>query len=264
LYYLYTPGISNFFLSSTLESKKYFSRAQEDGGTAPEKIEIGSNLSLGQPLTGLISYWTFDEGSGVTIRDSGPFGYHLGISGSGYIWQTDSFCKTGGCLYFPDTAFASVNPASQLNHGVNNFTTTAWVKATRRGDLLGFDFFGNYAHSAQYGDMEVLNTDNSTFVGIYHMYYPSGPSINCGIDYAAYFNSWHMISFSKIGSTIRMYLDGSEVTNCGAANFNVVLENSRYYINSSWRSGFITIDDHRIYNRGLSSSEIQSIYNATK
>jgi hypothetical protein len=73
-------------------------------------------------------------------------------------------------------------------------------------------------------------------------------------------NNWHFLSFTYDGAMLRAYIDGVEtgtlaVTGALSTGGSTNIGNySTYYANAS-------IDDVRVYNRALSSTEIKQLYN---
>ncbi len=85
-------------------------------------------------------------------------------------------------------------------------------------------------------------------------------------------NVWHHLAFVRSGSTLSLYVDGS--LNAGGTATTGPLAGGGSGYNAGvdrWPdfgacTSFFTgyEDDLRLYNRALSASEIQSIYNSTK
>ncbi len=260
LYYTYTPG-GSYAISSALESQKYLSTASQDQGFDPGRYEIGSDISLIAKSEGLVGWWPFD--GDVLDKSGNEINF---IKNGSPAWLSGLSCQSGGCVSFTTVDSLSAN-SPRFNFGTGDFTIMAWVKPTRRTDGWGFDFFGNYAHTGQYGDMDIINTDNSNNVGLSHTPYPSGIPVFCAIDYSQYFDSWHFLAFSKIGNTLYYYVDSSLKTTCNASTFNVQLNPSgayNYFVNTSWRNGTSVVDDLRVYARGMSSAEVRAMYQAEK
>ncbi len=259
-YYAYTPG-GSYAISSMMESQKYLPTAAEDEGYDPGRYETGSDLSLISKSEGLVAWWPFDG----TLLDKSGNGINFSQSGSP-AWASGPSCQVGSCISFTTADSLSAN-SPRFNFGTGDFTIMAWVKPTRRVDGWGFDFFGNYPHPGQYGDLDIINSDYSYNVGLNHLPYPSGTSVFCAIDYSSYFDSWHYLTFSRTGNTLSYYVDGSLKKTCNASTFNVQLVPSgsyNYFVNTSWRNGTNVVDDLRVYARGMSSAEVRAMYQAEK
>jgi hypothetical protein len=77
--------------------------------TYPESSQDGSLLSAYRAIqmsqaraatasaNGLIGYWSFDEGTGVTAADGSGSG-NTGTLTYGPVWAPAANCKVGGCL----------------------------------------------------------------------------------------------------------------------------------------------------------------------
>ncbi len=109
-------------MNSTGTYTLYMSKSQQYSGT-------GTALRAGITGGGLIGYWNFDEGAGMTTYDKSGNGYHGTLSGTTLpVWTTGKVGKaldfggSGGILFgtSPSTEADSKEPAS--------LTLGVWVK----------------------------------------------------------------------------------------------------------------------------------------
>ncbi len=201
--------------------------------------------------TGLVGYWPLDEGAGLTAYDASGYGDN-GTLTNGPTWQTGASCKVGDCLKF----FSAASPVNVLAPGVSPHTTmtlAAWVYPTaypseRSTIILGL---GAYYLS--------LYTDGSAQC----YWYGTSPSgyFSSGAGTVP-LNTWSFVVATWDGSYAKLYVNGQlKSTNAttGSGNIstatNIGAENTSRQFNGS-------IDDVRIYNRALSATEIQDLYNA--
>jgi hypothetical protein len=84
-YYTFVVG-GSYKLSAKPEINYDF--AINDGGIEPILYEVGSNKKLSTFQSGLVGYWSFDEGTGTTIYDLSGYGRHgtLIVNSSTYQW----------------------------------------------------------------------------------------------------------------------------------------------------------------------------------
>jgi hypothetical protein len=83
------------------------------------------------PTSGLVAYWSFDEGSGSTAGDSSGNG-HTGTLAYSPAWAGAASCRIGGCLSFDGVDdHVKVAHAAQLQL-TGDVTVAAWIKPTGR------------------------------------------------------------------------------------------------------------------------------------
>ncbi len=99
-------------------------------------------------------------------------------------------------------------------------------------------------------------------IGTFYAYINNGGN-NISASASPYSGTWHHFAETFDGTTMSLYIDGGLVTSKTSASpstgtsgsFSIGLANA--VLNGS-------IDDVRIYNRALSATEIQTMYNAGK
>jgi hypothetical protein len=231
--------------------------------------------------SGLVGYWNFD-GKNITrgrINDLSPSGFSMqafNIATSTFY----TFGKIGQSLKF-DGSNDYIEYSGKVDNS-NTGTITAWVKTppiTTAGEIRGILMYGGNAtpNAALFG-MRIQNTsgtkqlvvtqrsDGGVTADVIGKNNPS-PAIDD--------DKWHFVSVSSNGVFYNIYIDGvvqtktiisgidggdwfsdttaaiGGVTRIGAAKSNGT---DTQYFNGQ-------IDDVRVYNRELSSTEILRIYN---
>ncbi len=216
---------------------------------------------------GLVGYWPLDEGTGTTAYDASGYGNNGILYSSSTIcanpptancpaWQTSSSCKTGSCLKFgggSDYDFIQLNNLP-VNASANAENTVAfWMYWTGTSGDMPFGFSSD--------DLEF----SSTF----------GFNTGCGDVYGMsttnLFNNWVYVTavFHNSSSTqSRLYINGVQqsLSLSGSPCSRSATANARiaYWPNNGNYNFGGSIDDVRIYNRALSSQEIQDLYNETQ
>ena len=240
LYYSYVCGSYEF--NAVLESKKYASRAASDSGDDDVIFETGSKLVLTPPrpdiLSGLVANWKLDEGSGTTATDSSG-NNNTGTLTDGPTWTTG---KIGSALNFDGVNDLVAFPGQTLA----TFTYSAWI---------------NHGDTATYQNI-LRTTDVSDFA----IYLTNGDKINffyAGSNHTSNtvvpLNSWAHIAVVNNAGSVTFYLNGvADGTATGAPSFTY----NGFGISNAGSFPFLgKMDDVRIYNRALSTSDIQAIYN---
>jgi hypothetical protein len=220
--------------------------------------------------TGLVGSWHFSEGSGTTIADMSGSNNNGTIGGA--TWTTSG--KFGNAL-----SFNGVNDYVNIPNptGLNSTTGTVcfWMKTN---GIWGTDGASPSDHGFIIGRHDATGSYN----GFYIVQNPTTGNIEYavknasnGVDFKGGTsnlknNSWHFVTFvySKTsGGTNRLYIDGVEEvsgTNSAAWDFNNQSLRIAQSLDSYWEEWQGSLDEVRIYNRTLTVSEIQDLYNATK
>jgi hypothetical protein len=202
-------------------------------------------------LPGLIGWWK-GEGNGSDVVGSNQ-GTLLGDAtfAPGLVGQAFSFDGANDGVSFG-------NPASLQ---LQKFTIEAWVKR-HDTNVASLDIFGAGAvlGYGYYGYTFVVRDNGRLSLGRVGI---------SGIDSTATVKdtNWHHVAVTKSGSTIGFYVDG--VGETGSAYDPGFTFSSDVQIGAiEWdstqpRATFLgLIDEVAIYNRALSASDVQSIYNA--
>ncbi|MCX6736945.1 MAG: LamG domain-containing protein, partial [Candidatus Parcubacteria bacterium] len=271
-YYAYVTG-GSWSLSSLLESEKRLKEvATKDQGTDDGRYEIGSDLSLWSQASGLVGYWKFDEGSGTTTIDDSEYNHNGTITGATYVTG-----KVGGALSFNGTNNLIVvgTGISELGFNNSDFSVMVWIKLGVLGKLQSI--VDNELWDGWPGWYLRIDASNRLVGNIRSV--PDG-AVSAGSISSNTFgvSSWNQVvmTIKRDSSTgIKLYINGNEVSYAAQGNPTLIttgIDNGSLGTAMgayNYASGLLIpftgmIDDVRIYNRVLSVSEIQSLYNATK
>ena len=213
------------------------------------------------PISGLVGWWNFDEGSGTTAADSS------GNGNTGTLYNTPTWTTSGmngGGLNFAAASSQYVNlgtNSSLAGGSPSAITVSAWVKPTgsgyeeiaarRDGSSLSWMLWIDYTSDgrARFGT-EVTSGPNPDYTVV-------SPYITPGV--------WtHIVGVYSISDgVLRIYVNGVAAgTTAGGGTINS--SSQRTFIGAdAWSGNYFngTIDDVRIYNRALSASEVGRLYN---
>ena len=204
-------------------------------------------------LNGIVGFWSFDENSGTTAADASG-NNNIGTLSNGPGWVSPGRVGTAA-LRFNDASLQSVSVASSASlNPTAGITLAAWIYATNwngnRRILQKGDGDDQYRLLAEGGQFKFhLNGVGTLTTAL--------PAANAWVHVAATWN----------GSTMILYFNGVQqaTTPAGgtlATTANTLRIGSK---NGSGASGdyFLgLLDEVRIYNRGLSSSEVVTVMNA--
>ena len=271
LYYTYSTNGTQFIATAVPESQKQKSTfgAKPQIPNYPDVMANGSNLAI-SPLFnpgGLVGYWPMDEGSGSSTADmsgSNNTGSWLGTPTNGSYYAAGKVGANAGNFNNGNADYVNTT-ANNLPIGSSPRSVFMWIYFTGINptgfywpECYGTPTSGNEAGLFIYNNSGVPQLDfTANTIDAAAMLFPSAPT-------------WHFIGYVYGGGTsITLYIDTSaQITNTFSGPLNTVLPGSNPALIgamcgvSTYFSG--SIDDVRIYNRALSASEVQAIYNAEK
>ena len=203
-----------------------------------------------------MGWWKFDESGTSTIFDSS--GYNL----SGIMWQgntsgvdfhTSTNCKLGlGC--FSSNGTDSYAQLPNIASAYSGITVSGWVKKTTGTAGTVVRSWGNYWYLDFENGVTALRFGVNAQWSMSNSGYPDN-------------GAWHFVLGTFDGSTVKRYVDANLI---GQSNYTYSIPSvfTATISGSAAKFGYGSIngliDDVRIYNRALSASEIQALYNATK
>lgn len=244
---LYFPEIESFIIADSMSTPRlqHKSTLLNDGrvlvtggyeGTTETAIaELYTEPGFG----GLMAFYPFNGNA----DDQSGNGYHGTVNGA--TLTTDRFGIPNSAYYF-DGANDTITSAQDDFAENNNLTVSLWVKIPGQ---VALRYFGMCS------DFGIFQEQNNVGLAI------SLPSTNNAKGQIVY-GEWHHFAGTYDGSTIRAYIDGSLAEEKSwpgnISDLNRVLTFG--YFNNSYWEGYL--DDVRIYNRKLSTTEIEALYAA--
>ncbi|QQS15436.1 MAG: LamG domain-containing protein [Candidatus Moraniibacteriota bacterium] len=207
-----------------------------------------------QPVdTSLVGHWTFDgtDIQGTTAIDRSSFGNNGTITGA-----TKTIGKLGQALSFNGTSdYVDVGTALDCS---GTKTVSLWFKELGNEDTL---FFSSTGGTSDYILIEFYNSDRIA-VEVEDTY-PSSKSRQ-----VSGFNTdewYHLVVTKTAGGVTGIYVNGFDEAGSGG-NFSPFGGTNKTYIGRHPSGGYFegSIDDVRIYNRTLSTTEITNLYNLGK
>ncbi|VAW16659.1 hypothetical protein MNBD_BACTEROID01-256, partial [hydrothermal vent metagenome] len=212
------------------------------------------------PTSGLVAHYKLDGTTGnvideTTVNNTTDYDATRGVSG--IIGNAFNFNGVNNYVKIPDNSSLKPNTVSisaWVNVGSFNSDWGSIVVSTRSDSWAG-QAFCMYAH------------DNGGYSNGFAFYirrtsgdpiYLSASTYNCTI------NTWYHLTGTFDGSYIRLYVDGvlvDEEAFSGAPDYQWSAYVAMGFLNDSGGYFDGTIDNVRIYNRALSESEVQALYN---
>ncbi|MFH8038560.1 MAG: DUF2341 domain-containing protein [Candidatus Aenigmatarchaeota archaeon] len=210
--------------------------------------------------TGLIASWHFNEGSGTIAFDSSGYNNNGNLV-NGPTWVNGKF---GKALSF-DGSNDYVSTANQFSNP-QTFSIVVWFKTTSKSGrkIIGFENAQTGTRSTSYDRHLYVGTDGKLYFGVH-----DGSTRTISTTTTVTDGNWHFAVATFSSNVMRLYLDGNFVNSSStgsAQNYNGWWRIGSYKC-AGWPNcgdGYFPgiIDEVRIYNRALSASEIQALYQA--
>jgi prepilin-type N-terminal cleavage/methylation domain-containing protein len=267
-FYAYQVRYGRYKLTARFENKTNISKMANDGGFEPTLYEVGSDLFIPSPHSGLVGYWSFDEGTGTIAYDLSGYGNDGTLNNFNFTttsgWTTG---KIGKALIFDgsdDWVRVSNSPSLDINKNISVF---AWVNRSRIVDwerILGKFYWsggstGSWNLNLGQGYLICEFNINGTWI------YASAPA---GTNNAT--STWYFVGCVYDGSRLYNYVNGELKATSIIASGNITTTTYPLAIGATSNGTAIQnviqgiIDEIRIYNRALSDSEIKYLYEATR
>lgn len=216
--------------------------------------------SITSPVTnGLVAWWKFNEGSGLTAYDSSSKNFNLTVNNTGF-WTSSGVSSSNSYYCNYNNNFNSAYcwiPISMNTFGITTQgSISMWVYplGTNASCIWG-DWNGNGA----FGRLELNGT-------ITMASYPNNDRISTPASSFS-FNTWQHITFQWEVTKLNVYLNG--VLQAGSVPLTAPLgTGANFGIGARARDTSqptnTIIDNVRIYNRFLSVGEILTLYHSDK
>lgn len=220
-----------------------------------------ATASPASAANGLVASWPFDEGSGTVVHDTSGSGNKGAISGdakwvSGFSGPALTFDGNTGRVRVPNSA--SLDPTTAVS-------VSAWIRTTEPQ--------GDYNYILAKGASGCLAASYGLYTG------PNGGLMfyiarNQGLSYtrspdggASVWNgAWHFVVGTYDGSSVRLYVDGSQVGNGNLYNGPIVYDfpDNDLFIGHYDKCQALdfhgAVDSVQIYGRALTAPEIRGAY----
>jgi hypothetical protein len=225
--------------------------------------------SFSGPTEGLVGYWRFENnvsGSGGTVRDwSGN--NNDGTTKNGVNTSVEGFMPQSNAYNFDGKDDYVSLPDEKSQYPKNDISVGAWVYVKKGNDIVDI----NYAASSD------SDRESGVFLGTSGAAFTLKSNSDAGLDIASIEeNTWKhiLITRDRSAGTARYYINGDVVAeNTSFDTSQIEYEppdqsydddsvNIGYWTRAGWPGSYFEgkIDEVRIYNQALSSSEVDSLY----
>jgi hypothetical protein len=216
------------------------------------------------PADGLVGWWPFNGNANDESGNGNDGVFFLGSNGTISFIDDRNGIASSSIDFNSISSFNTLGPYITLSNSQNFLTTPSYT----------LNYFLKISASNVVGELFNKGADNATgafinrinqgtlqaFIGGY------APGLNADVEAGV----WKMITLSReSNSTMRLYVNGvlfDEFTNSGSVSSNSPLNIGAMVsggTNGSYYPYQGTLDDIAIYNRALTSQEIQNLYTGT-
>jgi len=237
------------------------------------KAQVFSESVKNNLLLNLVSEWKFDDlsnlGKDTWGNNNGILYGPLGTQNLPQL-QSESECVSGNCLKFDGTDDRVGIPHTNNINFTSIMSAFLWIKGAAQGSnarMIISNWYNNIDswamcsfNSSPYKKLEVFLYSNGTTNSSYSKYwYVSNPDF--------FDNKWHHAGYTFDSGVIKVYVDGQEmsVTKLYDGIVNSIYESGNDIniggingVTSNFFNGLI--DEVRLYNNVLSSSQIKKHY----
>jgi len=254
----YNIAVSGMTTSGTVTASIAAGKANDLAGNPNTASTSTDNTVTYNPQSGLVAAYSFEEGTGTTTADSSG-NNNTGTLSAGVTWTTG---RVGNAVAFNGTSGdITINEAPSLDLN-GSFTLSAWVNpasVSGTGTLLikettvGCGYFlqianGQIASGFNNGSGCVEHDTTNANLAAGNWYFLSIVLDHSSNTYNTYLNGNLLSSAAETGvpvpNTQPLVLGRSGCSGCGFERLNGIL------------------DEVKVYNRALSASEVQTLFNA--
>ena len=216
----------------------------QDIRTMPSGGGSGANYATTVLADAPAGYWRLGEASGSAVDSSGRGNQ---ASPTGTMTRNVAGAVTGDGAVTFGGGYLSAPDAASLDLG-DTFTLEAWVKPNGFGAIVSKGTSGYYLRLLSNNTLNLLKS-NIAEIATSTVAVPSG---------------WHHVVATKSGATVKLYLDGVDVTGT-VTNATVANTADSIYIGCQMPSsecGNASIDEVAVYPTALSSVRVAAHYAA--
>lgn len=260
-------GVANY-LNTPISDIRAYSRVLSAADVAAQYNSYNSQLSIGGSGApgsvslgkGLVGDWAMNGNA----KDNTPYGNNGTINGA--TLTTDRKGRANSAYSFNGTSdYIGVGSVPQIS-ATSNWTVSFWMKPNA---VINYQnpFDANYTLNGgdtgprfeEYSDHTFTPNGNFGFA----LSSVGGPLQGFDLNTELVAGSWYFVAATRNANTIQAYVNGSQTVNQSNTNWPPSFANTVIgvgYQNLSGRYFNGSIDDVRIYNRGLSAAEVTSLY----
>jgi len=200
----------------------------------------------------IVGDWHLNENNGTVAYDSSGYGNQGTINAA--TWADG---KYNPALSFDGDDNVVVNDSDTLEP--EKVTLEAWVK--RDGTPGTYKYIAGKYYSGNNGSYNLYTGSSGGlrfYIGYSDTQWIPSPDAGTGV----WDGNWHHIAGTYDGSTVRLYVDGTEIPGGTGTIEDIAYNTEDFYIGSYGNGYYFSglVDEVRVYSRDLSAGEILTRY----
>lgn len=228
--------------------------------TVPVAVSGEESILEDASQDGLAALWKFDENATTSvIHDFSNTFANATSTGN----PATSSCKNGNCVLFNGSSqYLSVDDKTQLNPA--SMTVSAWIRLTSNNAGLNAIVVKGASEQKNFKlGIDLRSGGNKLWWeigdGVTGHFHNFNPTLNLSAQ------TWYHIVgvYDDTTKTLTAYKNGTQLSGSLVMEANISTDTTKLYIGRWISSTYFfngEIDDLRIYNRALSSAEIEKLY----
>ena len=245
--------LSNNLMNQTRNTINYDSNScgNYSNNTVVEYQNVSPCVYIRGPTNGLVLYMPFDS----DFKDKSGMGNNGTANGNAFVNTTGG--KYGGALQLDGNGDYVTSSDRGFVFGYSLMSSSVWIKTTNTGET----YIGGWGNRPAGTEMKMGVYNNHFIVESSGGHVEGTTRVNDG--------NWHQLAFNYYGgSSFDLFTDGAKdtisfnnfpgngVVSSGYFTAGALSENGGYYFNG-------LIEEFRVYNRSLTTSEVQNLYQAS-
>ena len=229
----------------------------------PVTIGVSLTVTASGLQDGLVAWWKLDETSGTTALDATGNGNH-GTLRSGPVWQPSGGQIAGGLEFDGVDDDIKVNRSASLEPS-SAITVALWGNITDSCEPKSTDLVRKAGH---FGDGYILRWSQTEKTLQFRVDRSPGSFVVYDTQTNdAYLHAWHhyAATYDAASGTARLFVDGVVKNTVTGLSGNLQHEDDLYMMWQPYPQTLAVpgvIDDVRIYDRALSPTEVEALYEA--
>jgi len=258
-FYAYLKRGNKYKLTARMESEAFGYQMINDGGIEPLLYELGNDLNLPTPQSGLVLYLPFEEGTGTITYDLSGYNNHGNLynfnftTSSGWVKG-----KIGWGLAFDGADdYVSIPTSTTLDFKNKNFSVVYWIYRFATTSNYQRIFSQNEESSNTCANLNFgISNSNTAYFDLYNC---GGGGGNIFLDKNKW---WNLVFVNNNSNSVNDYVfvNGKIDVNSKANSYQGSLTDVKISVPWTAYKFYGVFDELRVYLKPLNNLEAKLIY----
>ena len=213
------------------------------------------------------AHWAFEEDAAAAKSAESIAGDRAAIAENGFFTGATGL---GGAAYFSaETSRAAMENSQNLIPATGDFTLTVWVNLPAKDSATGVrTILSNAAGRA--GDLSVVADVGAANALALSFTSANGSAVSIESAAQVADGTWHQVGVLRSGTALGLFMDGVQVGSAEILETDAIAQDRLWYlgatpaVNGDFIGAGSYLDELKIFERALLSSEIKKFYAQTK